>query len=252
MKRAIGLVIVAIFVFSLGGSAGADGDKDSLAIVDKAIKALGGEEKLKSVKAATWKAKGSMKFGDNENQFTSQTTVQGLDKFRREFDGEFNGKKFKGITVVNGDKGQRRFGDNNMDLNEDAVANEKRNLYLQIVPIRLVPLKGKKFKVATAGEEKVGDAAAVAVKATGPDGKDFKLYFDKNTGLPLKLVATVAGFNGKEFTQETTYGNFKDFDGIKVATKIENKRNGEKFMDQEITEFKVLLKVDPKTFGEIE
>ena len=55
---------------------------------------------------------------------------------------------------------------------------------------------------------------------------------------------------GGEFTQETTFSNYKEFDGIKKATKSESKRNGEKFLTTEVTEFKVLKKVDPKTFDE--
>ena len=156
------------------------------------------------------------------------------------------------MTVLNGDKGWRKFGDNKMDLDGDALANEKRQIYLQVIPSPLLPLKGKGFKLEAAGEEKVGDKPAVGIKVTAPDGKDFTLYFDKESGLPVKLVAKVVGFQGDEFTQETTYKDYKDFDGIKKATKVESKRDGENFIKSEITEFKVLDKVDPKTFSEPE
>ena len=153
------------------------------------------------------------------------------------------------MRVLNGDKGWRKFGDEPMELDEDALANEKRRAYLEVIPITLVALKGKGFKLATASDEKVGDKPAAAIKITGTDGKDFTLYFDKESGLPVKLVATVAGFGGDEFTQETTYKEYKDFDGIKKATKVESKRDGEDFIKSEITDFKVVDKVDPKTFA---
>jgi hypothetical protein len=57
---------------------------------------------------------------------------------------------------------------------------------------------------------------------------------------------------GTEFTQETILDGYKDFDGIKKATKTESKRNGEKFLEAEVTEFQVLDKVDPKTFAKPE
>jgi hypothetical protein len=249
MTRLFSAVGVTVFLLGLGGSAGAEGDKDALAILDKAINALGGEDKLKMAKAFTLKAKGTITFADNDNPFTSQTTVQGLERVRREFEGEFGGNKIRGVTVVNGDKGWRQFGDDKMDLDEESIANEKRTLYLQVIPISLLPLRGKGFKAVTAGEEKVGDKAALAVKVTGPDGKDFQLYFDKASGLPVKQVAKVIGFMKDEYTQETTFGNYKVIDGIKRATKIVSKRDGEKFIDQEITDFKILTKVDPKTFA---
>ena len=105
--------------------------------------------------------------------------------------------------------------------------------------------------------EKIGKDAGeivgldpVGVKATGPDGKDFNLFFDKESGLPVKLVAKVVGFMGDEFTQETMFSDYQEMGGIKKATKIQTKRNGEKFQEQQVTEFKLLDQVDPKTFAE--
>jgi hypothetical protein len=252
MRRFLGAALMVALLYGPVSPAHAEGNKDAGAILDKAIKALGGEEKLSKIKAATWKAKGTIHIGDNENDFTSQVTVQGVDQFRQDFEVEFNGNKVKGTTVLNGDKGWRKFGDMGGELNKDQTASQKRGAYLQVIPITLLPLKGKDFKVKAAGEEKVGDKAAVVLTITPPDGKEFKLYFDKESGLPVKQVAKVAGFMGEEVNQETTYGGYKELGGIKKATKIESQRDGKKFLDQEITEFKVLDKVDAKTFAEPE
>jgi hypothetical protein len=140
----------------------------------------------------------------------------------------------------------------NMELEGDALANEKRTVYLQVIPSTLLPVKGKGFKLESVPEEKVGGKAAVGLKITGPDGKPFTLFFDKKSSLPVKLVAKVVGFRGDEFTQETTFTDYKDFAGIKKATKIESKRNGTKFLEQQISEFKSVAKVGAKTFAEPE
>lgn len=250
MKWFFGAVLAAMSVAALGGQVRAADDKDPQAILDKAIKALGGEEKLSKIKAASWKTKGKISLGGNDSEFTGTTTVQGLDHFRSTFEGEFGGNKVTGLTVLAKDKGWRQFGDNKMELDESALANQKRTVYLQVVPMTLLPLKGKDFKVAAAGEKKVGDKQAVGLKATGPDGKDFTLFFDKDSGLPVLLEAKVIGFMGEEFTQETTFSDYKEMAGIKKAAKATSKRDGEKFLETEITEFKVLDKVDPKTFAE--
>ncbi|SRR5579883_1728346 len=247
MKRLLGTVLVIVVGSGLGRPARAD-EKDPTAILDAAIKALGGEEKLKKAEAMTWKGKGTITFNDNERNIQLQATVQGLDHYR----GEIESDEFHGVTVLSGNKGWRKFGDNANEMDEDAVANTKRTVYLQVIPATLVALKGKDFKLEVAGEEKVGDKPAAGIKVTPPDGKPFTLYFDKESGLPVKLVARVVGFRGDEYTQETTYKDYKDLDGIKKATKIESKRDGEKFREEEITEFKILDKVDPKTFAEPE
>jgi hypothetical protein len=245
MRWYSGAALTAVIFLLPGIPARAD-DSEAKAILDKAIKALGGQEKLAVAKAFSWKTKGTITIEGEDRDMNSTVTVQGLDHFRREFGND----QFSGIVVLAGDKGWRKFGDNQTDLNDDALANEKRNVYLQVIPITLVPLTGSGFKYEAAPEEKVGDKPAVVLKVTAPDGKDFTLSFDKESGLPVKQVAKVIGFQGQEYTAETTYADYKDFSGIKKASKIEVKRDGEKFMVQEVTEFKILDKVDPETFTE--
>jgi hypothetical protein len=250
MARFISAALVAVLVGGSGRLARAADAKDAQAILDKAVKALGGEEKLGKVKAIAWKTKGTITFAGNDNAFTSQSTVQGLDHFRQEFEGQFGDNKVRAVTVLAGDKGWRQFGGNRMELDKDAVANEKRTVYLGVIPVMILPLKGKEFKVEAIGEEAVGGKPAAVLKVTGPDGKDFRLYFDKESGLPVRLVAKVIGFGGEEFTQDVTYSDYKEMGGLKKATKISAKRDGEKFLEQQITELKVLDTVDPKTFAE--
>jgi len=242
-------MVAALLMSSLVSPIRAD-EKAANAIVDKAIKAMGGEEKLKKAATASWKAKGIITFQGNDNELTSQTTIQGLEKSRREIEGDFGGNKFMGVVILNGSKGWRKFGDDEKEIDGDALEKEKRRQYVQLVPILLLPLKDKAFKVDTAPEEKVDDKPATVLKVTGPDGQDFKIFFDKESGLPVKHSAKVFGFGDQEEVDEdVTYSDYKDFDGVKKATKSHGKRNGEKFIENEITEFKVLDKVDPETFA---
>jgi hypothetical protein len=249
MPRLSSAVLVTVFVLIAGSQALAD-DKDAVAILDKGIKALGGEEKLSKIKAATWKAKGRMTRPDNEGDVTYNVTVQGLDHLRQEFESDFGGNKIQGVSVIAGDKGWLKFGDRGGEMPAAAQTNMKRGLYLQVVPMTLVPLKGKDFKIETAGEEKVDGKPAVGLKVTGPDKKDFTLFFDKDSGLPVKMVAKVIPFNKSEFNEETTFANYKESNGVKRATKIVTKRDGQKFQEVEISDFKVLDKVDAKMFEE--
>ena len=242
MLRFLGAVLATVFLVV---PARAD-EKDATPVLNKAIDALGGAEKLGKATAFSWKAKGTIKFNDNENDFTSTVTIKGLDKYRREFGND----QFSGVVVVDGDKGWRKFGENSMELEGDALANEKRNIYLNVIPITILAVKGNGFKCEAAGEEKVGDKPAAVVKVTGPDGKDFTICFDKESGLPVKVVARVLGFQGNEYTSETTFSDYKDFGGIKKAGKVVVTRDGEQFQTWEVTDFKVLDKVDAETFTE--
>jgi RNA polymerase sigma factor (sigma-70 family) len=231
-----------------GGSAKGE-DNDAKAVLDKAIKAIGGEAMLHKATAMAWKARGKSLNNGKEYPFTNETTVQGLDQIRMEYEDEIDGNRVRGGTVLDGDKGWRKNGSEITKLDAGRLANQKRNLYLLVVPVTLVPLKEKSFRIEPAGEQRVGDRPAIGLKVTGPDGKDFNLFFDKESGLPVKLEVRM-GSRGNEFTQETIFGDYQEFDGIKKATKIERWRDGQKILEQEILEFKVLDKVAPETFAE--
>ncbi len=218
-------------------------------VLEKAITALGGAEKLEKIKSISWKAKGTLSFQGMESPMSTTVTVQGLNFAKQEFEAEFGGNQIKGVSVLAGDKGWRSFAGNKMPL--ENMDDEKRNLSLTVLPITLVQLKGKGYKLETLPEEKLGEKPAAVLKVTPAKGKDFKIYFDKESGLPVRLVAKVTGFQGEEFTQDTTLSGYKMLGGINKATKISSKRDGEKFMDQEVTEFTTSEKeADSKLFTE--
>jgi hypothetical protein len=233
----------------LGDPARAD-EQEAKSVVDRAIKAMGGEEKLSGVKAFSAKGKGTITIDGTDIDFTFEMTAQGIEKYRSSYEGEVGGNKFDGATVLDGDKGWKKAEQEVKKLTGENLATEKRNAYLDIVPILLVPLKGKGFKVDSAAEEKVGDKPASVVRVTGPEGKDFTLYFDKESGLPVKMVGEVADDEGQVEIHETTFEDYKEFEGIKVATRSSIKRAGKRFIEVERMEFKTLAEVEPSTFAE--
>src|SRR5580700_8382132 len=251
MRRIVGTVVAIVLIMSGHCGLMAAGP-DAKEVIDRAIQALGGEAKIAGVaaKAMETKAKGSLSFAGNVSNFTTTTTTMGLNRFREEFKGVSDGSDVSGVLVLDGDKAWRKLADATSKLPDNQLANQQRVAYLAVAPAILLPLKGKDFQLDSARETKVDNKPAIAVKILGPDKKDFELFFDKESGLPVKMLAGSSAFLGEQFIEETTYGKYKDFDGVKRATKIEHKRDGVKFMDVELTTLKVLDKVDPKTFAE--
>lgn len=64
-----------------------------------------------------------------------------------------------------------------------------------------------------------------------------------------QLTAKVADFDGRECTQETTFSDHKEMEGIKKATRLELKRDGKPIQEHSLTEFHILDTVDPATFA---
>ena len=135
-------------------------------------------------------------------------------------------------------------------MDEDAVKNEKRTVYLMVVPTTIVPLKSKGFKVESPPMRRSMTSRPRHSRRRDPTARNSRSLSTRRAGLPVRLIAKVAGWMGEEYVQEVHYSDYKEFGGIKKSTKVTVKRDGEPFVSQEITEFKVLDKVPAETFAE--
>src|SRR5947209_6498005 len=78
MKAFLGLMFTVSLLAGLAGSARGE-DTKATDVLDKAIKAIGGQEKLDKIKGITWKAKGTITINGDDSEFTSQATAQGIE-----------------------------------------------------------------------------------------------------------------------------------------------------------------------------
>lgn len=249
------IVVFASLVLAIAPPVRADDAAD--AIINKAINAMGGEATLAKAKVQTSKVKGTFALGDDAFEFKIEQTNDGLDRMRSTFERDFGGNKSTIVTVIDGDKGWLKEGEMEaIELNGKEVGDDKWAGFSQSMDFMLVEIKGKgsKFRTEAVGDEKVGDRPAAGVKVTGPDGKDFTVYFDKESGLPVKVVVDLTDPEaiGQEFTQETYFSDYKDFGGIKRAKKVAIKRDRRTFIEIDLMDFKVLDKVEDKTFAKPE
>src|SRR5438034_11324562 len=72
------------------------------AVIDKAIRATGGEAKLSKLKAATWKGKGTISIMGTEVEFTGDWALQAPEQARANVSVDIGGMTFKLVRVVNG------------------------------------------------------------------------------------------------------------------------------------------------------
>ena len=168
-RRAFGL-LATVFSCGFAGAARAE-DVAARAILDKAIKAMGGEDKLNKISSFSWTSTSVAKIGGKPIEMSAVFTFDGLTRVRR----EFRMGAAPRLTILDRDKGWYVFRREYRQMDGDAVSREKRNIYLQVVPSLLVPLKRDGFKYAAAGEEEVDGKPASVLNVTGPDGQEFRL-----------------------------------------------------------------------------
>jgi len=225
---------------------------EPIAIIDKAIKAMGGEEKLRKVEVVTWTMTSNLTQSPGRvKTFTRKETVQGHSHFRTEFDSEADASTIGRIDVFDGEHVWRKSaGKRAFNIGERAGPLWKRHGYLQWVQMMLVDLKGQDHVLELAGEDEVFGRPAVGVRVIGPDGKPFTLFFDNESGLLVKLVTKNVDAQKREILEGRLFSNYKDFSGIKIATSLLITNDGQTKVENLITDFKLLRNVTPGTFDE--
>ncbi|OAI40120.1 hypothetical protein AYO40_05140 [Planctomycetaceae bacterium SCGC AG-212-D15] len=245
MRLATGaLLAILVLVNSISA---ADEKADGRAIIDKAIKAVGGEEKMGQFKIESFREKGTYYGMGDGLPYTGAYVVQWPDHFRMEIEGVF-------VMVVAGEKGWMTSEKGVVDMTEEQLKREKRNLYGGYVAT-LLPLKDKAYTLTVLPEAKVADKPVVGVRVTQKDKPDVSLYFDKDTGLLAKVEQMVLPSEdpkAKEVKQETFLSEYKEIEGCKMATKVVAKRDGKVYVEAEMSDIKSLKKADEKAFAKPE
>lgn len=241
------LALATVLSLAITGASRADDQADLHKIIDKAIKAHGLDKAPKD-KATTFKIKGTVHVMGMDLDLTGEIQTQEPDKVRSVQDITIGGNEIKVISVLNGDKGWANVMGNTVELEKDAIASAKEDFYAGKVT-DLTVLKEKGYKLAALAGKKVGDRDTVGVSVAHEGHKDIFLYFDKENSLLLMSERQAKdAMSGQEFKQETQYGGYKEVDGVKRPFKVTIKRDGEKFLDGEVTEYKTVDKLPDSTF----
>jgi hypothetical protein len=248
MRKLLGVSLACGVALAVTGALRSDEQADATALVDKALKAMGGTDKVAKFKSGTWKGKATAQEGGKEVVLTSEGTWHGTDMVRIDAEITGGGKTEKVLAVINGDKGWLKAQDMVRDAPDGELPMMKSALYAVRMPHLLPDIKGKDFKLSNLGEVKVGDKPALGIGVAHKDYKDVKLFFDKETALPAKSEVRLADPMGRELLVEFLYGDYKEADGIKHPMKISIKVEGKELM-LELSEIKSKDKVDESEFA---
>lgn len=228
----IGIGLAASFLgasVDLAWAAGGQGDGAEVRdILDKAVEAHGGADKLGQFKAVSAKWVGKHKV---ENMFywdaVRVVTYEMPDKIRLDYEvANPNGNKFSFSRVVTGKKGWQGSTRGTRELKEAEVAQIADEFYAHWLA-SVVPLKQKGFEFSPAGSVMVDGKDAVGILVSREGRPDVSLYFDKQTGLVIKSErrAKDPGTN-EEYTAESIYRDYKSFQGVMWPTSRLDRRDG--------------------------
>jgi hypothetical protein len=237
VRFTLGLVAAAVLVVPVAAQ------DTSKAVIEKAIKATGGEETLKKFPAGSSQMKGKMILGGTDVPFTGSMVFAVPGKVRMELSADIGGRKVSLVQVVDGAKvKQVEDGKTTENISEAAKTELQQAAFLQEISMLYPLLDATKYTL----KEGKGTVLTNAVVVDAKGLKTVTLYFDKNTGLLSKMSRDGLSPVGAKVAEETTYDDYKDASGIKIPMKTQVMHDGKLFLDFTVTEYKPLTKTDEK------
>ncbi|MFO0966893.1 MAG: hypothetical protein U0793_15070, partial [Gemmataceae bacterium] len=137
----LGLIVATGFLH-----AGTGGKEDPGALLDKAIAAQGGAERIAKNKMLKFRAKGTLDLFGMSMKFTADYAFAHPDKLRFSMDATFMDKPIKMLVVCDGAKGWEQAEGMTREMDKEKLDEFKHTAYVVHIS-SLLPLKDKSFKL---------------------------------------------------------------------------------------------------------
>jgi hypothetical protein len=238
MKRANLLFGIAVILGTLVRNAQADEPKPEQ-IIEKAIRAHGGEDRLNGLTGFSLKERTVYEKGPT---WTYDNVVASPSRYRSEMSSGPQDKNAS-IIVIDGDHGWLKRGDKVEAYPPTFLDSMRRNTIPYVGPRSILRLsarqKNPRCQISVVGECTVDGHQAVGLRMKLEDGPQQTWYFDKESGLLLKTESRTANFEGEDIVNTTTSSDYQTFDGFPLARKETTERDGKLASTRELIDFKV-------------
>jgi hypothetical protein len=246
------------FVVAMAIAAEVPADDAARKVVERAIKAHGGSDKLDKLRVMRWKAAGvtTVYTDRGETPFTIEVWRQWPRQMKTIQTCDPKGKKTVQTTTIDGDAGWHSFGDDAGihtqgvgDFTQEDVQSEKENIYAENLD-RLAFLDDKAIDVQGIGAARVQGRKATGIVVKSKGRPEIKLYFDDESGLLVKRETPVVYEDSKKtVVVETYYDDFRPEAGVVHWHRMTAFRDGKKFTELKLTEVEFLRRIDKSVFA---
>jgi hypothetical protein len=241
-----GLMILGLLVTTAAGQD--QPPAEATAVLTRAAKALGGADKLSQYQAVTWKGKGTLRALGGTILFDGDVTSQGVDCHRFDLALGAN-QETPFLLVLAGDQGWVKAGDKTLPL-PDQLAPVRADTYAATLAMRPHLLTGKEYTLAALGEVQIDGRPAVGVRVGRKGWPDVNLFYDRDSGLPIKGEVRVTDpGTAREVNDECFLSEYREFNGLKHYTKLVWKRDGADYVDREMTDVRWHERLDDALFA---
>jgi hypothetical protein len=247
MQKFCGLAWVIGLSLSLAFPIRADEASAAVAVLDQAIKAHGGPENLAKTQLMIREAKGVMNFFGQQLPFNDELIVQLPERWRWVLNGGSAGQKVQILLVINGQKGWQSVNGQVVEVPKDRLADLREEGYVLWLTTLISLKRETGFDLTVLPDARVNDRPAAGIKVARRGHVDVKLYFDKDSGLLVKIERR-AREAGLEIDKEYLYSEHKMFEGVSLPTKYLELTGGKKFVEVSEISYKFPPAIDESKF----
>ena len=217
-------------------------------MIERAVVAHGGMEKLSAVRADKVKIKGTLYIGKTAGPFTDEITIQGPAQFKSVVRLGEGQREHTIVHLLDGEKAAILIDGQAQPVSGGNLAQMRQTLQLDQA-MKLVPLlMDPAFQVAPLGEFQFNGRVVVGVRVVGRGQRDLRLYFDRETALLVKSEHLLDGAGGKDVRQEAYYADYREVGGYRRPGKVTAYRDGKKVTEAVLVEARHFSRIDPAEF----
>ncbi len=220
----------------------------AMSIVDRAIKAHGGAERLARLKVQIQHLKGPVLVRDSylsseremKTVFPSAIRLSvklfepsGNHESELFFDGKAGWEKSESGTLT--------------EISPELCSNVLAEIeYMQI--LSLIPLKDGTYRMRPVTGIPVGRQETDAIQVQRKTGQLLNLYFDRQSGLLLRTYGPHTELRVQQ-TREVLFSDHKSFDGLMLPTHFTDKRDGSAVYPENTVDYTFPPRIDPAEFA---
>lgn len=243
------LRLIAVLVCSCVLVATTQADETPRATLQRAIKAYGGEKSLAKTLTGTLLAKATMSLSpDVKSSVSWEETFELPRRYRRNIKGQLMGKDFSMEYAITDGSGwiRQNGGEAKEFKGEKLPLNRSWNGILALLPSCLED----GVKLEPGGKDKVESREAMGVRVSGEAlGGEAVLFFDSKSGLLVKSKKRMQHpLSRQDVNGEVVFGEYKEVSGVPYPRRITTYIEGKKVIEMEITQVKLLNKVEDRLF----
>ena len=222
---------------------------DARELVEKAIRAHGGEENVARLQSVRIKVEGEAELapGQPAVPLVVEDVWQMPDRYKTTSRTTLSGQAFTQTLCINETGGWAQVNGQVQPLPDAGLKEMKEQKWAEDMD-RLLPLRDKSLKIIQIEDSALDNRPVAGIKVEAPDHRAVRLYFDKESGLLVKREQEVLGNDGAMTLQSVVFSDFAVKDGVKHWTKISAYRNGKRFIAATLKELQIGKPIEPNEF----